>query len=163
MRSRKAFFQRDDVKFSDDSDGESKIKRAREPHEPLPPGIRMQWPEIPVSYFYDLAYQEQPRVAQPAYIRFPVGLQLWHIFNANALPLGRMASRVAQYVTNKNSPFYSHSMLSSEKEGEFVVVVNGKTPMLLGNKGKLKVYRSHSKYPGGLKERDIRQVLDGYH
>lgn len=156
-------FQRGDVEFSDDSDDGSRIGPVGQPHEPQPPGIHMEWPEIPVSYFYDLANQEQPRVAQPAYIRFPVGLQLWHIFNANALPLGRMTSRAAQYVTNKNSPFYNHSMLSSEEEGEFVVIVNGKTPMLLGNKGKFKMYKSHSKYPGGLKERDIRQVLEGYH
>jgi large subunit ribosomal protein L13 len=42
-----------------------------------------------------------------------------------------------------------------------VVVVNGKRPLILGNKAKVKLYRKHSGYPGGLQERTILHILDG--
>lgn len=42
-------------------------------------------------------------------------------------------------------------------------MVYGKNPFVIGRKGKFKVYKSHSGYPGGLKEIFRKDKLKTYH
>lgn len=149
-----------DLDFSDDSDDGTKVYGTNtDPLAPPPPGMRLSYDPIPTEFFYKLANIERPRTAQPAYVSYVRGEQIWHIFNANCITLGRMASKAAQFLQGKHRPFFTHSSLQPEEKGDFIVVVNGKLPLLLGTKGKMKIYRSHSGYPGHLKELNIRQVL----
>ena len=72
---------------------------------------------------------------------------------------GRMASKAAQILQGKMRPDQQSHVFNVYDQ---IIIVNGKRPLIYGGKGKTKVYRSHSTYPGGLKERDICQVLDSY-
>lgn len=72
----------------------------------------------------------------------------WHLVNAKDGVLGRLATKIAIFLTGKHKPSYSSHMDS----GDFVVVINAEKVRLTGKKEVQKVYRSHSGYPGGLKE-----------
>lgn len=152
------------VEPSEDSD--DGLRTQGPPGDPLatqPAGIRQIFDNIPSSYFFDLANKDKPRVAQPSYMCFPHGTQTWHIFNAQTIPLGRMANKIAYFIQGRNQPIYDHDHITPKEFGNFVVVVNGRNPMLIGAKGKEKLYRSHSRYPGHLKELTIRQVIERHH
>jgi large subunit ribosomal protein L13 len=110
--------------------------------------------------FWKMAGMVPTLVQQPAYYCHPVGEQLWHVFNAREVPLGRMASRVAQLLQGKHRPTYERSRLHSESSGDFVIIVNGRNPRISGAHAKKKLYRHHSGRPGGLKEYTILDVLD---
>ena len=126
-----------------------------------PPGIRFQHDAIPAAFWYALQGKLRHKPEQPGYCCYPVGTQTWHLFNASVVPLGRMAGRIATYLSGKHKPTYDHSRISDEKEGDFVVVVNGRSPLIHGKRAKLKLYKSHSTYPGGLHERNICRILEG--
>ena len=44
--------------------------------------------------------------------------------------------------------------------GDFVVVINAEKVEVTGKKDQQKLYRRHSGYPGGYKERTFKQVMD---
>ncbi len=69
--------------------------------------------------------------------------------------LGRLASQIATVLQGKDKPTYSpHSDC-----GDVVVVVNAGDVALTGNKLRDKLYRWHTGYPGGLKERTAAEAL----
>ncbi len=72
----------------------------------------------------------------------------WNLVDAKGEILGRLASKIAQFLTGKGKPTYSPHMDS----GDYVVVINAEKVELTGRKKIQKVYRSHSGYPGGFKE-----------
>lgn len=72
----------------------------------------------------------------------------WYVVDAENMVLGRLASRVASVLMGKEKPHYTAFL----DTGDFVVVVNADKVVLTGNKLEEKMYRSHSGYPGGLKE-----------
>lgn len=125
------------------------------------PGFRYRHESIPSDFWYAIQGKVRQKPVQPGYCCYPVGTQTWHLFNASAIPLGRMAGRIASLLTGKYKPTFDRSRISPESEGDFVVVINGKFPLIHGKKAKLKIYRSHSTYPGGLHERNICRVLEG--
>lgn len=80
----------------------------------------------------------------------------WHVVDADGLVLGRMASEVARVLRGKHKPTFAPHV----DTGDFVVVVNAaKVVMTAGKAEKTKLYR-HSGYPGALKVRTYRQLLD---
>jgi len=135
----------------------------RHPLDDPPPGMTQTVPPMPTAKFWQMASKVPPRIQQPAYYCHPVGDQLWHVFNAHELPLGRMTSRIAQILQGKHRPTYSRSLLTPEESGDFVIVVNGRNPMLSGPHAKKKIYRHHTGRPGGLKEYLITDVIDSSH
>jgi large subunit ribosomal protein L13 len=69
--------------------------------------------------------------------------------------LGRLASQLALVLQGKDKPSYTpHSNC-----GDVVVVVNAGQVALTGNKLSDKVYKRHTGYPGGLKERTAAESL----
>jgi large subunit ribosomal protein L13 len=80
----------------------------------------------------------------------------WHLLDAKGEVLGRLCTKIATYLTGKHKATYSTHM----DMGDFVVVVNAEKVEVTGKKGNQKVYRTHSGYPGGFKERSYRQVMD---
>lgn len=147
--------------FSEDSDdGKTTYPAEMHPLGPLPPGMQMDFDPIPNSYFYYAAGMHIPRVEQPSYMSYAEGDKVWHVFNASTLTLGRMANRISHILQGKHRPYYTHDRLQPENRGDFVIVVNGKYPLILGTKGREKIYRSHSGQPGCMKELNIRQILD---
>jgi large subunit ribosomal protein L13 len=78
----------------------------------------------------------------------------WHLIDAQGLVLGRVASKAAMVLMGKHKPSYTPFL----DTGDHVVVVNAAKVRLTGKKEDQKVYRTHSGYPGGLKEVTARKV-----
>jgi large subunit ribosomal protein L13 len=68
----------------------------------------------------------------------------WHVVDAAGVPLGRLASAVAQLIRGKHKPTFTPHM----DGGDFVVVVNAAKVKLSGRKVEQKRYFSHSGYMG---------------
>jgi large subunit ribosomal protein L13 len=80
----------------------------------------------------------------------------WYIADANGQNLGRFASRIAKVLMGKHRPTFTPGVDS----GDYVVVVNCEHIVVTGNKLEEKMYYHHSGYPGGLKETNLRNMLE---
>ena len=88
----------------------------------------------------------------------------WHVVDAEGMPLGRLASVVAQLIRGKHKPTFTPHM----DGGDFVIVLNAGKVKLTGKKLEQKKYFSHSGYMGhesftpvkGLLEKDPEQVIE---
>src|SRR6187399_1387969 len=80
----------------------------------------------------------------------------WYVVDAEGKTLGRLATRIADTLRGKNKPQYT----PHTDTGDFVVVVNAEKVAVTGKKMDEKMYYRHSGYPGGLKERSLREQLD---
>ncbi len=80
----------------------------------------------------------------------------WHLIDANGEILGRIATKIAILLMGKHKATYSAHMDS----GDNVVVINASKVEVTGRKADQKVYRSHSGYPGGLKEITYKKMHD---
>ena len=79
----------------------------------------------------------------------------WYLVDAEGKTLGRLATRLADLLRGKGKPQYTPHV----DTGDFVVVVNAEMIAVTGNKLDDKMYYRHSGYPGGLKERPLREQL----
>jgi large subunit ribosomal protein L13 len=82
---------------------------------------------------------------------FPSGNEIkrnWFVLDAGDQVLGRVASKAAMILMGKHKPGYAPFL----DTGDHVVVINASKIRLTGRKDQQKVYRSHSGYPGGLRE-----------
>jgi len=80
----------------------------------------------------------------------------WYVVDASDRPLGRLASEVANALRGKHRPEFSpHLSL-----GDHVIIVNAEKIYLSGNKREDKLYYRFSGYPGGLKIKSMREVID---
>ena len=80
----------------------------------------------------------------------------WWLIDAEGKVLGRLATEIAVLLRGKKNPKYVDFMDS----GDFVVVVNAEKIKVTGKKIEQKKYYSHSGYPGGLKERTLKELLE---
>lgn len=80
----------------------------------------------------------------------------WYVVDATDVPLGRLASEVAQILRGKNKPTYAPHM----DGGDYVIVVNADKVHVSGNKEIEKIYYRHSGYPGGLRAETLSQVRE---
>lgn len=71
------------------------------------------------------------------------------MFNAEKMPLGRMAEKIATFIRGKHKPGYAYNRFDM---GDKCVVVNASKVKVTGKKMYQKLYRHHTGYPGGLKE-----------
>lgn len=76
--------------------------------------------------------------------------------DATGMAIGRLASTVAKHLMGKNSPDYTKNILPN-----VTVVVNNASKMKISEK-KLteKLYERYSGYPGGLKFRNLSEVIE---
>jgi large subunit ribosomal protein L13 len=88
--------------------------------------------------------------ATPAEIRHD-----WHVVDAEGVPLGRLASAVAQLIRGKHKPTFTPHM----DGGDFVVVLNAAKVKLTGKKSEQKKYFSHSGYMGHEKFTPVNNLL----
>lgn len=80
----------------------------------------------------------------------------WHVVDAEGQTLGRLASRIAPYLSGKNKPLYSPNLDC----GDHVIVINCEKIHTTGNRLDKKRYWRHSGYPGGIKSLTLRQMMD---
>jgi large subunit ribosomal protein L13 len=82
--------------------------------------------------------------------------QRWVLVDAEGRTLGRLATQIADTLRGKTKPEYTPHV----DTGDFVVVVNAEKIQVTGKKLDDKIYYRHSGYPGGLKQRTLREQLD---
>ena len=81
----------------------------------------------------------------------------WVMIDANGLIVGRLASIVALRLRGKHKPTFTPHVDC----GDNVIVVNAAKVVLTGRKVEQKIYRKHTGYIGGIKERSAKAILDG--
>jgi large subunit ribosomal protein L13 len=80
----------------------------------------------------------------------------WYLVDAEGKTLGRLATQIADTLRGKRKPSYTPHV----DTGDFVVVVNAEKIQVTGKKLDDKMVRWHTGYPGGLKERTLREQLE---
>ena len=80
----------------------------------------------------------------------------WVVFDASGKILGRFATKIADKLRGKDKPTFTPHV----DGGDFVVVINADKVKVTGNKAEQKKYYKHSLYPGGLKEKSYKEVLE---
>ncbi len=83
----------------------------------------------------------------------------WLVIDATDLVLGRLASIVAMRLRGKHKPTFTPSMDC----GDHVIIINAEKIAMTGKKYTNKKYYWHTGYPGGIKERTARQIIEGKH
>lgn len=81
----------------------------------------------------------------------------WLMIDVDGLVLGRVASYIANLLRGKHKTTFTPHMDC----GDNVIVINAKKVKLTGNKAKKKIYFKHTGYPGGLKETNFEDILNG--
>jgi len=81
----------------------------------------------------------------------------WYVIDAEGQVLGRLAAQIAQILRGKHKPSFTPHLNS----GDFVIVINAEKVAVTRNRLDQKIYYTHSQYPGGLKQKTLRQVLEG--
>lgn len=79
----------------------------------------------------------------------------WYIVDAKGKTLGRLASKIATILRGKHKPIYTPHV----DTGDYVIVINTEKVEVTGKKRQNKMYRWHSGYLGGLKERTFSEML----
>lgn len=79
----------------------------------------------------------------------------WHVLDASELPLGRLATKAATLLMGKHRVDFARHTVAPVH----VVVINTDLVRVTGKKLDQKFYRHYSGYPGGLKERSLKDQL----
>jgi large subunit ribosomal protein L13 len=86
----------------------------------------------------------------------------WFVVDANGENLGRLATRIAAALLGKHKPTFTPGV----EMGDNVIVVNAGGITVTGTRTNSKLdtkkYYRHSGYPGGLKTKTLRQLLETY-
>ena len=82
----------------------------------------------------------------------------WYVIDAENLPLGRVATKAASMLRGKHKPTYTPHIDC----GDYIIIVNADKVKLTGNKLNDKMYYDHSGFPGGLRERNAKTMIESY-
>jgi len=81
----------------------------------------------------------------------------WVLIDAEGLVVGRLASVVAMRLRGKHKAAYTPHVDC----GDNVIVINADKVVFTGRKRDQKVYYHHTGFPGGIKERSAKSILEG--
>lgn len=81
----------------------------------------------------------------------------WIIIDAEGLVVGRLASLVALRLRGKHKATFTPHV----DDGDNVIIINAEKVVLTGKKYTDKKYYWHTGYPGGIKERTARAIIEG--
>jgi large subunit ribosomal protein L13 len=81
----------------------------------------------------------------------------WVLIDAKGLVVGRLASLVAMRLRGKHKPTFTPHVDC----GDNVIIINADKVVFTGRKREQKVYYHHTGYPGGIKERSAKFILEG--
>jgi len=81
----------------------------------------------------------------------------WVLIDAKGLVVGRLATIIALRLRGKHLPIFTPHVDC----GDNIIVINADKVVLTGRKREQKVYYHHTGYPGGIKERTAKFILDG--
>lgn len=80
----------------------------------------------------------------------------WYIVDATGQTLGRLASKISPILTGKNKPIYTPHV----DTGDYVILLNAEKIKMTGKKADDKLFRWHTGFMGGLKERTYGEMLE---
>jgi large subunit ribosomal protein L13 len=81
----------------------------------------------------------------------------WVLIDAEGLVVGRLASLIAMRLRGKHLAIFTPHVDC----GDNIIVINAEKVVFTGNKRANKSYFWHTGYPGGIKERKARNILEG--
>lgn len=81
----------------------------------------------------------------------------WWLIDAENLVVGRLSTIVANIIRGKHKPTFTPNLDC----GDHVVIINADKVKLTGKKYEEKLYYWHTGYPGGIKNRTARQIIEG--
>jgi large subunit ribosomal protein L13 len=81
----------------------------------------------------------------------------WIVIDADGLVVGRLAALIALRLKGKHRPIYTPHVDC----GDNIIVVNAEKVVFSGRKYEDKTYYWHTGYPGGVKSRTPRQIIEG--
>lgn len=92
---------------------------------------------------------------------FPSGKGLadnrkWHLVDAKGKTVGRLATEVARILSGKNNPEWTPFL----DMGDNCIVINARHAVFTGSKNDQKLYRHHTLYPGGLREKTVKEMFE---
>lgn len=94
---------------------------------------------------------------EKTYTPSPTDIQRqWWVVDAEGQTLGRLATKVASILRGKHKAMWAPNL----DTGDFVVIINAGKIQVTGDRLDQKVYYTHSKYQGGLKEITLRRQLE---
>ena len=82
----------------------------------------------------------------------------WYVIDAEGKNLGRVATKAAHILRGKHKPTFTPHIDC----GDYVIIINASKVNLTGNKLNDKMYYNHSGYPGGLRERNAKEMIENY-
>ena len=80
----------------------------------------------------------------------------WYVVDATGYTLGRLSSEIAKVLRGKNKPTFTPHV----DTGDYVIVTNADQIKVTGKKMDQKIYYHHSEYVGGMKETDLKTMLE---
>ena len=80
----------------------------------------------------------------------------WYVVDARDQVVGRLATRVAIILRGKHKPIYTPHV----DTGDFVIIINADKARFTGNKLDKKEYYHHTGYPGGIKMKTAREIME---
>jgi large subunit ribosomal protein L13 len=81
----------------------------------------------------------------------------WWLIDAEDLIVGRLATIVAKILRGKHKTTFTPNIDC----GDYVIIINAEKVKLTGKKYAEKLYYWHTGYPGGIKDRTARQIMEG--
>jgi large subunit ribosomal protein L13 len=81
----------------------------------------------------------------------------WIMIDAAGLVVGRLATIIALRLRGKHKPTFTPHVDC----GDNVIVVNAEKVVLTGRKLQQKMYRHHTGFIGGIKERSAKSIIEG--
>lgn len=82
----------------------------------------------------------------------------WYVIDAEGQTLGKVAAAAAKVLRGKHKPTFTPHVAC----GDNVIIINAEKVVLTGNKLEDKMYYNHSGYPGGLRERNAKTMVEKY-
>ena len=83
----------------------------------------------------------------------------WWLIDAEDLVVGRLSSIIAKILRGKHKTTFTPNIDC----GDYVIVINADKVKLTGKKYAEKLYYWHTGFPGGIKDRSARQIIEGKH
>ena len=82
----------------------------------------------------------------------------WYVIDAADKPLGRVATKAATILRGKHKATFTPHIDC----GDYVIIINADKVKLTVNKINDKMYYNHSGFPGGLRTRNAKTMLESY-
>lgn len=109
---------------------------------------------VPDKYIFRLFQEEIP---MKTYMASPTDIdRKWYVVDATGYTLGRLSSEIAKVLRGKNKPTFTPHV----DTGDYVIVTNAENIKVTGKKLDQKIYYHHSEYVGGMKETDLKTMLE---